>query len=131
MALTKICDTITLGSDWHDISLGSDNSFYMIAIKEDKGVKDTVDPEDVTKVIFELGIDGGLTTPLSIGYITLNFTEHTSSDAEIDKKTALTRVLNQPSAFKIRPSQVWTEKGLADKNTVTSISVNINTVKFN
>lgn len=130
MALTNISSVITLGSDWSSVSLGDYNSFYLIGIKESKGADDTIDPKDVKRLSFEVGIESGITNKyLTIGYLTLNFDEITSSDAELNKVTAMARYIGYPSTFYIRPTEIYTDKERFTEGTCT-LSVNINTVKL-
>ena len=131
MALTNISTVIELRSDWAKVDLGSLNSFYLIGIKESKGVTDTIDPKDVKRLGFEVGIESGISNKyLTIGYITLNFDEITSSDDELNKSTAMTRCLNYPSVFYIRPIEIYTDKDRFISGT-TNIDININSVKLN
>lgn len=131
MAITKIIDNIDLNSTWAKVSLGDLNSFYMIAIKEAKGLQDTVDPADVKAVVLEMGIESGITDKmLSIGRIVLNFDEITSSDVEVNKITAMVKRLHEPSEFYIRPIEIITNKETLKKEAKTSIDININTVKL-
>ena len=125
MAITNIAQTITLGSDWHSVSLGSEHSFYLVGVKENKGSVDTIDPLKVKRVSFELGIDAGVTQPLFIGNLTLNFDEHTSSDKEIDNITSMVRAIGYPTDFKIRPIQIYTDDNKCHVEGTTTIGINI------
>lgn len=130
MAVTALSNTVVLGSDWHSVSLSSKHSFYLAGIKENKGATDTINPKDVKRISFELGVDMGLSQPLSIGFITLNFDDFTSSDAELNAITAMVKVIGQPSEFKLRPTQIYTADNTCHTTGVTSISINLLPVSF-
>ena len=125
MAITNIAQIITLGSDWSEIDLGSDHSFYLVGIKETKGTSDTIDPIKVKRIGFELGIDAGVSQPLIIGSLTLNFDEHTSRDKSLDISTAMVRMIDYPSNFKIRPIQIYTDDNVLHSEGITTIGLNI------
>lgn len=130
MALTTIGSIINLGSDWAKVDLGDLNSFYLIGIKESKGETDTIDPKDVKRLSFEVGIESGITNKyLTIGYLTLNFDEITSSDAELNKITAMARYIGYPSTFYIRPTEICTDKERFTEG-ICTLSININSVKL-
>lgn len=132
MAVTKIIDNVTLDGNWHSVSLGSDlHTFYLIGIKEAKAETDTINPEDITKIGFELGIECGIENKyLTIGRVTLNFGLNTSSDPALDKITAFERCMNYPSSFFIRPIEAYMKDGKILKEGTTSIDVNINAVSL-
>lgn len=130
MTVTALSSTVVLGSDWHSVSLSSKHSFYLAAIKETKGTADTIDPEKVKRISFELGVDVGASEPLSIGFLTLNFDDFTSANHELNKITAMIKVIGYPTEFKIRPSQIYTDDNTCHKEGTTSISVNLLPVSF-
>lgn len=132
MAIKKISSIIELGSSWANVNLEDLNSFYFIGIKEAKTPESTIDPKDVKILNFEAGIESGLeNTYLTIGYITLNFDSITSKEALINNVTAMSRYLNYPSSFYIRPTDIITyDNNVLTKGT-TNISININSVKLN
>jgi hypothetical protein len=125
MAITNIAQTITLGSNWHNISLGSEHSFYLVGVKESKGSTDTIDPINVKRISFELGIDAGVSQPLTIGNLTLNFDEHTSNDKELNVSTAMVRAIGYPTDFKIKPTQIYTDDNKCHVEGITTIGINI------
>lgn len=130
MAVSALSTTIVLGSDWHKVSLGSEHSFYLAAVKEQKGSNDTIDPQKVKRISFELGVDMGVTKPLSIGFLTLNFDDVTSSDIEVNKITAMIKGVGYPTDFQIRPTQIYTDDNVCHKEGTTSIGVNLLPVSF-
>lgn len=131
MALKNISTVVELNSPWAKIDLGDLNSFYVIGIKEEKGSSDTIDSKDVKILNFEIGIESGIQdTYLTTGYITLNFEEFTSTDSNINKLTAMTRCLNYPSIFYIRPTDIITYNGEKITKGITSVNVNINSIKL-
>ena len=130
MALTALSSTVVLGSDWHKVSLGSMHSFYLVGIKETKGTTDTIDPVKVTRISFELGMNVGATKPLTIGNITLNFNEHTSSDKDVDAVTAMVKAMGYPSEFMMKPVQIYTDDNICHTQGSTTIGVNLLPVSF-
>ena len=128
--MNTVASVITLDGTWGNVSLSSSNSFYLAGIKESKGTTDTVDPKDVKRVSFEVGIDVEAEAPLTIGMITLNFDEVTSRDAELNAKTALVRCTGYPKDIKIRPIQIYTDKECFTKDCQTKISVNLKEVQL-
>lgn len=138
MAAQNLSTIVKLDSKptWTKVDLGDLNSFYLIGVKEAKGTTDTIDPKDVKRISFEAGVESGISgaegeeSYLNIGYLTLNFEEFTSSDPLLNKVTAMTRYLNFPSVFYIRPTEIFTD---TQKFTVglTTIGININVVKLN
>lgn len=133
MALTSISTLIELGSaKWSKIDLNNLNSFYIIGIKETKGATDTIDPKSIKIVNFEVGIESGIqNTYLTIGHLTLNFSEITSKDSAVNSITAMSRYLNYPSTFYIRPTDVVTYDGEVISKGTSKIGININAVKLN
>ena len=136
MAIKNISTVIELGSDWALVDLEGLNSFYLIGVKEEKGATDTIDPKDVKILNFEVGVESGIKDAdekpvyLSIGHLTLNFDEFTSKNESINKVTAMTRYLNYPSTFYIRPSDVVTYDNIRYVEGTVDIDVNINALKL-
>ena len=131
MALKNISGIIELDSPWAKVDLGDLNSFYLIGVKEAKGADDTIDPKDIKLLNFEVGIESGISnTYLTIGYLTLNFDEFTSNDPTVNSVTAMTRYLNYPSIFYIKPKDVVTYTNDKIVKGKASLSININTVKL-
>ena len=131
MSLKNISTLIELGSDWAKVDLGDLNSFYIIGIKESKGDTDTIDPKDVKSLSFEVGIESGIENKyLTIGYLNLNFDDFTSNDKDLNASTAMSRYLNYPSVFYIKPTQIFTANGEKFTAGITNIDININAVKL-
>lgn len=126
----NILSKITLNKDWVSVNMNSFNDCYVIAIKGDKGKKDTIDPQDVRIITFEMSIDSGIEgKPITISRFSLNFNEITSSDDETNKLTAFVRLLNIPSKFYLKPVAV--DDGSKSITTgETTISININPVSL-
>lgn len=127
MAVRNILSKLRVDKNWVSVKL-IENDFYLIAIKEEKDKKrDTIDSKDISRVIFEIGIDSGIkNNPLTIQYLTVNFEDITSGNNELNGITGFIRVLNFPKTFYIRPSSVIDKTGKAYKEGEISISVNIN-----
>lgn len=131
MAAVKIVDDIILGS-WgtSPVKLTTSNSFYLIGIKESKVAEDEIDPKTVKSVVLKAGIDAGLTEPLNIGTIVLNFTDETSDNATINEATALNRQIGYPEEFYLKPIQLITKDGEIIDKGHTRIDINILEMKF-
>ena len=131
MKLKKIFKTIDLNGKWTKVSLQKYNDFYLTAIKADKEAKtDTLAKECVQKIRFEVAIESGKKgKPFTINYVTLNFNDISSSDVEVNKVTALTKVMNYPQTFYIRPIDMTGERSTVTEGK-TSIAVYLNEAKL-
>ena len=126
--ITSILSRIKLNSEWVTVDMSSFNDCYAIAVKETAGKNDTIDPETIKIITFEIGIDSGIKNkPITISRFSLNFNELTSSDVETNKLTAFAKLSGLPSNFYIRPLSM--DDG---KKTITTgevaIALNINPV---
>ena len=122
---------IELKNSWSKVDLGGLHSFYLIGIKDSNISEGAIDAKDVTQLGFEIGIESGITDVyLPIGYLNLNFKEFTSNDSSVNEKTALSRYLNYPDVFYIKPVEICTDKEIFTSGS-TNIFVKINTVKLN
>ena len=95
----KVLSNITLDGSWTKVDLKKYNDFYLIGVKKDKvnKKKDTLNKDCVKKIRFEVAIASGKKNKyLTVNYLTLNFNDMTSSDAELNTITALTKVMNFP-----------------------------------
>lgn len=130
MSVTNIIKKVKLNNEWLSVNLGNHNDFFLIAIKGNKEKKDTIDPKDIIKVRFEIGIDSGIKDrPLTIQFVTLNFNDVTSSSNDLNKITAFIKIMNNPSQFYIRPVSIDTvDKTLTSGD--VAISVNVNAVNL-
>ena len=130
MSVSNITKRIKLNRDWLSVNLGSFNDFYLIAVKDKKEKKDIINPADIIKVRFEVGIDSGIKDkPLTIQFLSLDFNETTSSDEITNKMTAFTRVVNFPNQFYIRPVSIDTVEKTITTGEV-NIAVNVNVVNL-
>lgn len=130
MSVSNIIKKVKLNREWLSVNLGSFNDFYLIAIKGAKEKKDTIDPKDIIKVRFEVGIDSGIKDkPLTIQFISLDFNDITSTSNEINKITAFSRIVNFPNQFYIRPISIDTIEKTITSGEV-NIAVNINAVNL-
>ena len=110
--------------------MGSFNDCYIIAVKEDAGKKDIINPETIKIITFEIGIDSGIKNkPITISRFSLNFNEITSSDEMLNKITAFTRLLNIPNSFYLRPISIDDGIKTINKGEV-AIAININPVNL-
>lgn len=126
---TQLLSKIELNRDWTAVNLSDCNQFYLIAIKQSKASGDTIDPADVKKICFECAIDSGVTNKyLTIDFVTLDFTETTSTDEAFNKISAFKRLLNVPADFYIRPIQIETNDGKVITTGQSTIKINVNPV---
>ena len=87
-----------------------------------------IDVKKVRLISLELGIDSGIENkPITIGRVTLNFGEETSSDPEINSRTAFTFLSRVPDVFYIRPISI--DDG-SKRYTDGSVSIGINVNAF-
>ena len=107
----RILKRLDLNKNWTEIKLKKYNDFYLIGLKKEKvAKKDTLDKDCAKKIRFEVAIDSGKKNKyLTIGYITLDFNRTSSSDDGLNLTSALTKVVNQPSRFFIRPIDITGE----------------------
>ena len=98
--ITKIMSNLNT-SEWiKATSVTGNHGAYIIAIKEAKTATDICSIDDLKYVVMEVGIDSGLTDkPLTVTRIKLNFNEETSSDLDLNAKTAFTRISQMPSTL--------------------------------
>ena len=129
--MKKIFKSIKLNDSWKKITLKKYNDFYLVAIKKEKdSKKDTLQKDCVKKIRFEVAVDSGKKGKyLTTNYITLNFNDLSSSDADFNKVTAITKVLNYPSTFYIKAIDMTGETSTAIDGS-TSIEVFINELRL-
>lgn len=78
----------------------------------------------------EIGIDSGISNkPITIQRVKLDFSEETSSDKELNKITALTKVTQLPNSIYLRVVSFNSING--DQYTKGSMPVGINITPFN
>lgn len=128
----KILKNINLDNSWTKVNLKKYNDFYLIGLKKDKinKKKDTLDKDCVKKIRFEVAIDSGKKNKyLTVNYITLNFTDLSSSDNQLNSISALTRVTNYPSTFYIRPVDITGETSTVNEGRC-SIEIYLNEMRL-
>lgn len=130
--LTQIMKRVKLGT-WFKTDIDNFNSCYLIAIKDVKGKTDTIDPKDLKKIIFDLGIDSGITdVPLPIGRVTLNFEDVLTPESELNGKAASFRLTNIPSEFYIKAvSIIINDNGVSKQVTEGEVALNVNINSLN
>jgi hypothetical protein len=131
MRAKKILKKINLNGKWTKVNLFKYNDFYLSAIKAEKvGKKDTLDMNCVQRIRFEVAVESGKKgCPFTIGYLTLNFNEISSSNVELNKITALTKVMGYPSTFYIRPIDMTGERSVVTEG-VTSVAVYVSELRL-
>ena len=129
--MKKIFKSIKLNDSWKKVTLKKYNDFYLIAIKKGKdSKKDTLQKDCVRKIRFEVAVDSGKKGKyLTTNYITLNFNDLSSSDADFNKVTAITKVLNYPSTFYIKAIDMTGETSTATEGQ-TSIEIYVNELRL-
>lgn len=130
MAVSKIIDRLTLGT-WLKTSIDGLNSCYVIAIKGKKSKNDEIDPNNIVRVSFELGIDCGIKNkPLTIGRVNVNFKDIITTDSELNGIVASALASKIPSEFYIRAVSILTTDMREIKEGSVNISVNVNPLKL-
>ena len=129
--MKRIYKSIKLNDSWKKVSLKKHNDFYLVAIKKDMDAKsDTLQKDCVKKIRFEVAVDSGKKGKyLTTNYITLNFNDLSSSDADFNKVTAITKVLNYPSTFYIKAIDMTGETSTATEGK-TSIEIFLNELRL-
>lgn len=127
----KVLKNINLDGSWTKVNLKKYNDFYLVGLKKDKvGKKDTLNKDCVKKIRFEVAIDSGKKGKyLTTGYLNLSFTDLTSSDAEFNAVSALTKVVNYPSTFYIRAIDMTGETSVVNEGRC-SIEVYVNEMRL-
>lgn len=125
--VTSILSRIKLNNTWVTVDAENFDTCYFIAVKETAAKTDTINPEDIKIITFEIGIDSGIKDkPITVSRFAINFNDYTSSDEETNKLTGFAK-LNVPGSFYIKP--VSMDDG---KKTITTgevaIALNINPV---
>lgn len=127
--VTEIIDSIDFTDDWESVELDTGlHTAYLIAIKGDKSDTDVCDLDAVVAVTLEIGIESGVTNQyLTILRPTLYFNQFTSSNEEMNKKSAFVRLDNLPTEFYIKVLGVQTFDKSYHSGTL-DISFNVNPV---
>lgn len=129
MAVSKIIEKITIG-DWKKTDIDSLNSCYLIAVKGDKQASDEIDPKDIIRISFEIGIDCGITNkPMTINRVNISFKDIISPNNELNNKVAFALLTNIPSEFYIRVIAIDDGKKQIEEGSV-NISINTNPLKL-
>ena len=122
-----------LNTNWVKVNLGKYDDFYLFAEKSGKKHRsDTILTNRVRKIKFEVGVESfSKRKMLTTNYITLNFSDLSSSDLKLNEMTAIVKVLNYPTKFFIRPIEIIMDDNAIVKEGKTSIKVGINPAKLN
>ena len=131
MALSKIIEKITLG-EWLETDLDNQSYAYLIAVKATQAQEgDIVAPKDVRNIIFELGIESGVTNkPLTIQRVVLNFNDEISPNNELNDIARGAKLTHLPGD-KIYIKAISVDNGKEEiKSGTVNISVNINSMKL-
>ena len=132
MKVKNIYKVVDLNNKLTKVDIGNFKDFYLIGLKKNvkKLKKGMIDANEITKIRFEIGVASGVKKqPLTINYITMNFNDISSSDADMNKITALSKHTNFPSTFYIRPVEIWCGNESV-KEGKSKIRVTINALKL-
>lgn len=129
--MKRIFKTVNLNKEWKKVTLKKHNDFYLTAIKSEKnGKKDNLNKDCVKRIRFEIAVEGGKKDSyMTINYLTLNFNDFSSSNAEFNAISAITKAVNFPSTFYIRAIDMTGESSTVTEG-ITSIEVYINELKL-
>lgn len=129
MALSKIITKITLG-EWLKTDIDGFNYCYLIAVKGTKKEGDAIDPKDVKRIVFEIGIDCGVESkPLTIQRVNLNFIDPISPNNELNDLVRGVRLTNIPNEFYIKVVSI--DDGIKEITSgKASIEININSMQL-
>lgn len=76
---------------------------YITALKGTATSNDTISLDKLSYIVLELGIESGVNgKPITVSNVKLNFKELTSTDEELNKKTAMTKIGVYPSPLYYR-----------------------------
>ena len=137
MAKSKVetlMSSITLGSEWSEVTLEDQtDSYYIMAIKDSTSlIESTIELSDVTQVILDVGIDSGLVDgnntvkPLTIKRIVLNYDQTPSPyDNETNNITAYLKLQDMPYTFYLKPISINTKTKVDITEGTTPIIINI------
>lgn len=105
MAATQIMENLNTSIGWLSATnVTGDHGCYIIGVKGTSSEDDALDIKDLKYVVLEIGIDSGIENkPITLTRVKLNFSEETSSEKEINEKTALTKISQLPSTIYLKP----------------------------
>ena len=129
MALSKIISKLTLGQ-WLQTDIDGFNYCYLIAVKGTKQDGDVVDPKDVRRIVFEIGIDCGVNgKPLTIQRVNINFNDEISPNNELNDLVRGVKLANIPNEFYIKAVSVDDGKKEITSGNV-AIEINVNSMQL-
>ena len=97
MATTKIIERLNTSSWTKATSATGNYGAYVIAFKDPASSEDVCSIDDLRHVVLELGIESGSSEILTVNRLKLDFKEETSSNKELNGKTAFVRIPPMPS----------------------------------
>ena len=125
--IQEIINKLNLDKQWAKIDLGTSNTFYMIAVRKAADKKDTINPVDVDKIYFEVGVDSGVKNkPITVDHICLDFVDQSSDTEDINSITAFINKHNYLRDFYIRPVKMVLKDGKYLVEGKCNITININ-----
>ena len=129
--MKKIFKRVELNAEWKKVTLKKYNDFYLTAVKAAKdGKKDTLNKDCVRKIRFEIAVAGGKKNSyMTVNYLTLNFNDLSSSNAEFNAISAITKVTNFPSTFYIKAIDMTGESSTVSEGS-TSIEIYLNELRL-
>lgn len=103
--VTQIMEKLDTSTGWLSATnITGAHGCYVIGIKGTKAEGDAFDIKDLKYVVIEVGIDSGIENkPITLTRIKLNFADPTSSDEDLNNKTALSQLVQLPSTIYLKP----------------------------
>ena len=103
--VTQIMEKLDTSTGWLSATnITGTHGCYVIGIKGTKAEGDVFDIKDLKYVVIEVGIDSGIENkPITLTRIKLNFADPTSSDEDLNNKTALSQLVQLPSTIYLKP----------------------------
>lgn len=129
MATTQIMTNLNTAQGWLKVdNITGTWGCYIVGIKGVIADDDIFNVNDLKYVVLEVGIDSGIEgSPITLTRIKLNFNEETSSDKNLNSKTALAKLTQMPTTIYLKPIAFadQTKEYLEGK-----MSVSINVIPF-
>ena len=127
MAATQLITRCDIDAKWvKQLAISENKGVYFVGVKEEKTDTDKFNINELKSVVLEIGIDVGLPTPVTMQYVTLDFTLSTASDPATNKITAVTKIGSVPvDGLQIRVANFTDINGKIYAEGAMPISINI------
>lgn len=98
---------IKLDQKWKKVTLSKHNDFILVALKKTTKKSNFIDVDNIKGISLEVGINSGIkNVPLITDVIYMDFTKTTTISEEVNKITAMNKIMAYPSKFFIRVSSL-------------------------